>query len=122
MKKIESNPSKTILTICVGFLLVFFITKNKLFLTTSFCLGIIGITSNFLSLIIEKIWFKIAEILSFIVPNILLGIIFYSFLFPISIVQRIFNKNDSMKLKKLNSSTYLNKKQKFDKTSFINPW
>ena len=122
MKKIKSNPAKTILTICIGFILVFYITKNNFFLTTSFCLGIIGITSSFLSLIIEKIWFKIAEFLSLIIPNILLGVIFYLILFPISIVQKMFTKNNSLKLKNLNSSTYLNKNKKFDKKAFINPW
>ena len=122
MKKIKSNPAKTILTISIGFILVFYITKNDFFLTISFCLGIIGITSNYLSLIIEKIWFKIAEILSLIIPNILLGVIFYLFLFPISIVQKMLTKNNSLKLKNLNTSTYVDKNQKFDKKSFINPW
>ena len=121
-KKIKSNPAKTILTISIGFILVFYITKNDFFLTISFCLGIIGITSNYLSLIIEKIWFKIAEILSLIIPNILLGVIFYLFLFPISIVQKMLTKNNSLKLKNLNTSTYVDKNQKFDKKSFINPW
>ena len=68
MNKIKSNPDKTILTICTGFVLIFLLTEIKLFLMISFSLGLIGMVSTFISRIVEKIWFKISEILGYIVP------------------------------------------------------
>ena len=122
MNKIKSNPDKTILTICTGIVLIFLLTEIKLFLIISFSFGLIGMVSTFLSRIIEKIWFKIAEILGYIVPNIILSVIFYMFLFPISLISKLFGKVDYLKLKNKETSTYINLSKKFNKDSFKNPF
>jgi hypothetical protein len=122
MNKIKSNPDKTILTICTGFVLIFLLTEIKLFLMISFSLGLIGMVSTFISRIVEKIWFKISEILGYIVPNIILSLIFYIFLFPISLVSKLFGKVDYLKLKNKETSTYNNLSKKFNKESFKNPF
>jgi len=120
--KIKSNPSKTMLTISIGMLLVFLFSENKLFLQLSLLIGLIGIISSFLSQKIEFLWFKLAKLLGFVVPNILLSIVFYVFLFPISILSKIFSNKDLLKLKNKKKSTYINKVKKFDSKSFDNPW
>ena len=122
MNKIKSNPDKTILTICTGFALIFLLTEIKLFLIISFSLGLIGIVSTFASKIVEKIWFKISEILGYIVPNIILSVIFYIFLFPISLVSKLFGKVDFLKLKNKETSTFINLSKKFNQDSFKNPF
>lgn len=120
--KIKSNPSKTILTITVGMLIIFLFSENNLFLQISLIFGIIGLTSRLLSEKIEVLWFKIAELLSFIVPNILLSVIFYVFLFPLSIFSKLIGNKDLLKLKNKNHSTYIHNVKKFDSKSFDNPW
>jgi len=101
MQKIKSNPIKTMLTISVGFLVVFIITKLNWALLVALVVGLIGLFSTFLSKQIEFLWLKLAWFLGLIVPNILLSAIFYLFLFPIAVLSKIFGKNDSFTLKYL---------------------
>tara|TARA_B100000989_G_C19383282_1_gene402539 strand:+ start:346 stop:714 length:369 start_codon:yes stop_codon:yes gene_type:complete len=122
MKKIKSNPLKTLLTICIGFLIVYLITKNDWFILISIIIGVLGLLSKDISSFIEKIWFKIAEILSYIIPNIILTLIFYFFLFPVAIMQKIFGKSKNIRLNKNLDSTFVTKNQKFNKQSLLNPW
>ena len=122
MKKIKSNPVHTMLVITVGFIMLYFIFKWKWFLLIAFACGLTGILSPFLSKQIDFLWMKLALLLSFIVPNILLGIIFYLFLFPIALISRIFGNKDPLKIKFKGSSLYKERERQFDKTSFENPW
>jgi hypothetical protein len=90
-------------------------------LATSGVIGIIGLISDFLAQKIEWFWFKLTWVLSLIVPNILLSIIFYLFLFPISVLARIFSKSNFLQLKKSNS-TWVKVEKTFDGESMQNPW
>ncbi|MBL1280009.1 MAG: hypothetical protein COA33_007045 [Fluviicola sp.] len=116
MKK--SNPSKTVLTIVVGFIGVYFLTKMKWPLTIATVIGLTGVLSSYLSEKIDWLWMKIGWVLSFIVPNIILTIIFFFFLFPISILYRIFRKEDPFKIKRQNESLYVSEQKVFEKESF----
>ena len=78
MKKAKSEPIKTVLTITLGFLLLFIATKWKWTLTVSVMMGLAGLFSAFLAQKINLLWMKLAYILSLIVPNIVFGLIFYS--------------------------------------------
>lgn len=122
MKKIKSNPIHTMLVITVGFILLYFIVKWKWFLLIAFTCGLTGIFSPFLSKQIDFLWMKLASLLSFIVPNILLGIIFYLFLFPLAMISKLFGDKDPLKLKYKGPSLYKDRAKQFDKTSFENPW
>ena len=99
MNKPESNPVKTVLTISLGFIVIYLITKWKYALSISLLIGIMGIFSDYLSKKIDFLWMKLASLLSLIIPNILLGTIFYLFLFPIAILSKIFGKKDPLLLK-----------------------
>ena len=122
MKKIKQNPSKTLLTICIGFTFIFLITNQFIFVYIVIILGLLGIFSDFLSLQIEKIWFKFAELLGYFVPNIFLTLIYFFFLFPISLFSKVFTSRDLLKLKDTGSSTYVIREKKYKKSDFINPW
>lgn len=65
---------------------------------------------------------KLAGFLSLIIPNILLGIIFFLLLFPIALLSRLFGKNDSLNLKNKSGSTFKNVNKEFDKISFEKTW
>ena len=122
MNKLNSNPSKTVLTICIGILVIYVLTQNVIFLNISLTIGLAGVFSTQASVLIEKLWFKLAYLLGLIIPNILLSIIFYIFLFPISIFSKIFKKDDLLKLKNTKSSSFILFDKSFDKNSFENPW
>ena len=122
MTNYKSNPLKTMLTICVGFLIIFIIQGSIIFLHIALILGLIGITSNVLSRKIEIIWFKFGQLLGYILPNVVLSIIFYFLLFPISLIAKFFKKEDLLKLNQNYDSTFIKVSKKFDADSFKRPF
>lgn len=123
MTKLKHNSSKTILTIVGGLLIIHLLTQIKLWLTIALVLAIIGILSNYLSQKIEFLWKKLSWILSLIIPNILLGLLFYLFLFPIALISKLFGQKDPLFLKNGRPSTYRVRKQTgFGKESFEKMW
>lgn len=120
--QLKSDPIKTILVITVGMLVVYVATKWHPALVIALVIGLSGILSNYLAKKIDFLWMKLTWVLSLIVPNILLSIIFYVLLTPIALLSRIFSKNDQLFLKNTSQSTFKEYNKNFDKDSFKNPW
>ena len=121
-KKNPSNPAKTVLTIVVGFVLIYLITKWKWSLSVAFFVGLAGVLSDFIARQIDFLWMKLTLVLSYIVPNIVLTVIFYLFLFPIAMLTRLFGKKDQMHLKNTASSLFKHNEKVFDKAYFEKHW
>lgn len=117
MNKIKSNPSKTILVIISGLFVFYFFYKINLILNIILILCLIGVFSSYLTRKIEILWFKIAYILGLIIPNIVLGIIFYFFLFPIALLYRI-NSKDPLHKKNDSKTIFRDVNKSFEKQSF----
>ena len=122
MKKITTEPVKTILTISIGFLIVFLVTDWKWAIYLSLVIGLIGIFSPFLSRQVDFLWMKLAWVLSLIVPKVLLSLIFYVFLFPIATLSKLFGVKDPLMLKNDNESTFRTEEKKFEKSTFEKMW
>jgi hypothetical protein len=122
MKNLKSEPVKTCLTIAMGFVVVYVATKWNGALLISLGVGAIGMFSEYLSKKVDFLWMKLTWVLSLIVPNILLGSVFYLFLFPISMLSKLFGKKDPLLLKNNQSSTYVASNKVFSKVHFEKPW
>jgi hypothetical protein len=122
MNKGNSNPAKTMLTITVGFILVYFFTKKSWAFSVSLIVGLIGILSDYLSRKIDFIWMKLSWLLSLIVPNIILTVIYFIVLFPLSLLSKLFQKTDSLRLKNTGKSNFIDTSAKFDKSMFERTW
>jgi hypothetical protein len=122
MKKITTEPVKTILTISIGFLVVFLATDWKWAIYLSLIIGLIGMFSPFLSKQVDFLWMKLAWVLSLIVPKILLSLIFYVFLFPIATLSKLFGAKDPLMLKGNNKSTFRATEKVFEKSTFEKMW
>lgn len=122
VKKIKTNPSKTVLTIVIGFVLIYLITQLKWSLTLAFFVGLAGILSDFLARQIDFFWMKLALILSYIVPNIILTLIFFLILYPIALLNKIFGKKDPMHLKNRSTTLFVQHNTVFDKAYFEKHW
>lgn len=122
MKQPKTNPTQTMLTICVGFLVIHLITKADWAIYISLVIGLLGVFSPFLSQKIDFLWMKLAWVLSLIMPNILLSIIFYLFLFPIALLSKLFGNKDPLMLKHTQKSTFRTREKPFEKSSFEKPW
>jgi hypothetical protein len=118
----KTDQSKTtILVIVVGFMLIYLKFHWKWAIITSLIVGLIGIISPFLSRQIDWLWMKLSLVLSYIVPNILLSIVFFVFLFPIAIISRLFKK-DPLMLSKNYKSYFIDINKSVDNKSFEKIW
>jgi hypothetical protein len=106
---------ETMLAITLGLLVIFYLSQRKNFaplngtewlLPVSVLICAIGLFSNYLSEKIHWLWMKIAHIMGSIMSKILLGAIFYLFLFPLALISRLFKKTDSLQLKKSTGNSY----------------
>jgi hypothetical protein len=118
--KVDTSKS-TILVICVGFIVVYLAFHWKWAIYTSLAIGVLAIASTFLSQKIEWAWNKLSLILGYIVPNILLSLIFFLFLLPVSLIAKIFNKDTLMRSKKYNTY-FIDVNKAMDKSSFEKTW
>ena len=121
-KKGTSNPARTVLTITVGFIVIYLITQLEWALIVAVSVGAVGILSNYLSKQIDWLWMKLAWVLSLIVPNILLSLVFYIILFPVALISKLFGKKDQLQLKNTATTTFVTVDKTFDKESFEKPW
>lgn len=117
----KTDPVRTVLTITVGFLVVFWLTKMEWAIYVAFTVGLAGVFSGYLSIKINWLWMNLTWILSLIVPNILMSVIFYFILFPVAMLSRLSKKNQ-LSLKNKSESLFISNKRTFTKSSFENPW
>jgi hypothetical protein len=120
--KLKSDPIKTVLVITVGFQFVYFATSWDPALIISTTLGLIGVLSKYLAIKVDFLWMRLAWLLSLIIPNILLSIVFYIILTPVALISTLFSKKDEMFLKNTSSSLFKENNKTFNKKSFKNPW
>jgi hypothetical protein len=120
--KAISNSVKTVFTICLGLIVLFFVTKWNGFIFIAGILAILGLAFKKIADKIDFIWMKLSWVLSLIFPPILLTIIFYFFLTPIAILSRIFGDKNPLNLKNTNTSLFKKVDKTFTKTSFEKPW
>ena len=64
---------------------------------------------------------KLAQLLGYIIPNILLSIVFYLILFPLSLLSKLFTK-DPLMLSSKYDSYFVDVNKEMDQKSFENMW
>lgn len=117
----EKDKTKTtVLTISMGFLLIYFFTEIRIFLYISLIVGILGL-SDYVSRIIDKLWMGLTKLLSYIVPNILLTFVFYLVLFPFALINKVVNK-DTLFLSPDHETYWVEDENEPDPKSFEKPW
>lgn len=122
MKHTKTDPTKTVLTIAVGMVIIHLVTEWHWPLIVAIVVGLTGMFSNYLAVKIDFLWMKLAWVLSLIVPNILLSTIFFLFLFPVAVLSRIFGNKNTLFLSNPKGSTYIINNTVFDKASFEKTW
>lgn len=110
------------LTLSMAFLLLYLAKKWKWTVDVAVVLGVIGILSDSASAIINTAWMTLTRVLSRFVPILLLGVIFYGLVFPLSLLFRLLAGRDPLILKNRPGSTFQDSKKEFDKLSFERTW
>jgi hypothetical protein len=122
MRKTTTDPIKTALTIATGLIIAHLVIGQKWPLAVALVIGLIGMFSDALTKKVDFLWMKLAWVLSLIVPNILLSIVFFFILFPIALLSRLFGKSDPLFLKNPVGSVYVVNERDFDAKSMENTW
>lgn len=121
-KNMKSDTSKsTILVISMGFLALHLIFSWQWAAIVSFLVGAVGIISKLLSTKIEWGWMKLSQFMGYIISNILLSLMFFLFLFPISLLSKLVSK-DPLMLSKEYNTYFIDINKEMDKKSFEKIW
>jgi len=118
----NNNIFRNILAISTGFLIVYLIAEWTWCLYISLIVGLAGVFSTYLSKKIDFVWLKLAGILGFIIPNILLSIIFFLILFPVAMISRLFSKRNNLQLSNNSNSLFVDFSKTYDRISIEKPW
>jgi hypothetical protein len=113
---------ETMLTIVTGCLALFLVFKINLILIIGLWMGLIGLFMAGLSRRIAWLWYKIAEGLGYVLSKVLLGLVFYFFLFPIALISRLFRPNVLNLLRKKEGSYFFVRDYIFQSKDLKNPW
>ena len=121
-KNKTSSPNSTILVLIVALNIFYIMYSNEWAIYTSVIIGVISVCSKKATQIIHNVWMGLAKILSFIVPNILLSLIFFLFLFPLSFLSKLFRGNNLLKLNRNINSLWTKNERPISKEYFEKPW
>ena len=121
---------ETILVIVTG-LLIFFAfasyernfleNKINLFYLFALFIALFSVISFWFAKTISYLWYKLADAIGFVMSKVVLSLIFYLFLFPLSIFYRMFNK-DLLALRKKKETYYKSRDRLYISNDFENPW
>ena len=122
-KKVEA-----ILAIVVGFLALYFIFgvwkefQVDWMLWVSLVVGVLSMMSDTVMNLITGAWFKFAEILgNYVTGPLLLGLVFFLVLFPLSIFARMFGPDNLMR-KRRDKSYYVDRDHAYVTEDIENIW
>lgn len=121
-KKSKDFQYKTALVIVVGFIIIFAITAWKYMLWVALIAGVGSLLSSKFLHVFLYAWDKLTLILSKIIPNLLLTIIFYFFLTPVALLSKFLSKKDHLKLKNNSESLFIINEKVITKIDFEKPW
>lgn len=119
-KKSKGKVYEDILGITVGFLILYFIFKREWLLYAALSLGGLSLLSKYTARLISLAWFRLTSFIGNIVSALLLSLIFFVVLTPISVLYRFFNRNKLMT--KNDVSLFKKRDHLFQKGDLKNPW
>lgn len=121
MTTTKGNYRETCLVIMTGLLVFWMIYQVKVLVTIAIAIGIIGAFIPTLAGWIHWVWYKIADVMGWVMSKVLLSAIFFLFLFPLALIYRMFNK-DNLQLKKKPDSYWTNRQHAYSAKDLENVW
>lgn len=122
----KKEDTQSILAITTGFLLLSILFNkhplpSKILLGVSIVPGIVHLISPKLGHYIVIAWEKLAEAMGWVSSRVILSLVYYLFLFPISIIYRLSNKNH-LQRKKPSESVFIERNHQYSKKDLENIW
>jgi hypothetical protein len=117
----KDKTFEALLVIVTGFLLLFLVYGKVWMIYVSFGTGIIGIFIKPLGSLLAKGWFKLGDLLGYVVSKVVLATMFFIILVPISFLYNIFNK-DTLQLKRTEKSLWKVRDHSYTADDLKNSW
>ncbi len=112
---------ETCLVISTGLIVIYFFKPYEALLMAAAVLGFVGVFVNPLAKWVTWGWYKLADLLGFVMSKVVLSIVFYVFLFPIALLARM-SKKDLLQLKKRDDTYWTTRNHKYTAKDLENVW
>ena len=119
--KIQKEIYSKILAIVMGFLILHFILGNKYLLYVATAIGLTTLTVPQIGSLIIRVWDKLAFFLGRINTFIILTLIFFFLLWPLSLIYKL-RVGDKLRLKDTESSMFVSVEKQYTRSDLENPW
>ena len=121
MKYDKQSKHEIPLSIVVFMLILFFISKTDVFIYLAFGIGLVSLLSKRMTNVFIWLWTRLLKYVGLVNTHLILGVIFFIVLFPISLIYRMWNK-DSMNLKAGKDSYFIQRDHLYTAKDVENPW
>lgn len=121
MKTQKEKSLETLLILAGAFIVLFWIYNKKIFLLLALFLVLIGVVSPYIAEKISWCWLKFSEVIGYVMSKVILTIIFFIFLLPLSLLYKVFNK-DALSLKRKSNSYYTERNHTYTGKDLENMW
>jgi hypothetical protein len=117
----NSNPTATLLGIVTGFVLLYFFFEANWLLYVAAGVGLIGLFIKPAARWIEWGWMSLTRLIGFVNSRIILSLVFFLILLPVSLFYRL-SKKDPLQLKQKKGSYFIDRNHRFEPKDLENPW
>lgn len=113
---------ETCLVIATGLSVIYLFKNWQPLLIAAVVVGLTGIFFDKPASWITWLWMKIADILGQIMPKIILSLVFFLFLVPISFVSRLFTRKTNSKFGVIQKSMWIDRYYTYSGEDLNKPW
>lgn len=123
MQDTPDKVKETMLTLTTACVVAFLLTQSQstVWLYAAVTLGLIGMFLDSISRFIHRAWFKLAEAMGFVMNKVILGLIFFVFLLPISLLKKL-GSTDTLQSKPDNKSLFIIRNHTYTPRDFEKTW
>ena len=116
-----SKEQKSVIAIAAGLFVVAWARHSILFLAVAITTGI-AVFIPVINKLLHRAWMQLSAILGWISSHIILSILFYLFLTPLSLIRRLAGRQDLRFFRKEKNSMFYNRTHLYSTPDFLNPW
>jgi len=125
-EKTKGYDYEVLLSIVLFLMILYFFTRKSfayanLFLYVAFGLGFFSLLSKSFAKLLTLVWGKLMAAIGFVNSRVLLSIIFFLVLLPVSLLSKLFRK-DLLQLKKKESSYFVERNHTYEPKDLENTW
>lgn len=123
----KSKIYEALLVIATGFLVIYLYglwkhdTSKEVFIYIACGVGLSGIFVKPLGKLIAQGWYKLGDILSFVMSKVVMSVVYIFILVPVALLYRL-TKKDKLLLKRTSTSKWINREHLYSEKDLKNIW